>query len=323
MRLFLLLLLAFLQISAFGHQATAQTWSYETENDELRSERREYAKLRSVNAVNLGSPYGATRANILVRLINREKISISIDVDRGQILNCRGLGPSSIALRFDDRSVENFSCVESSDYSSDIVFISPRESAFYERLKSGSRLIIELTFYQGGAQQFRFNVAGLKLPSLAQIEAEREVARVQREAQKRAALAEKAEEALSGARPGSFARMQENGVIGDWWVIGGWARASNPAVCELGLAQSEGSAFYPHNFWDNVRSSFRTGRKKWGYAGMNLFYQDAVSDPTVVLHMTQTGMDSFTADIYSFSKNVLSHPQNNLLERGVEFVRCQ
>lgn len=295
-------------------EADAQVWKYEKSNDQLRSQTREIATVRSKNTANIGTPYGVIGADLIVRLKDREIIEILISVDRGQIMNCNSFGYNVILAKFDDHPAQSFSCSEPSDRSSNVIFVSPSED-FYQNIKEGRNLIIELTFFQGGVHQFSFNVSGLKLPSIDEIKA----ARIQKAEEQIELTRQKTIDVISQSKQQSFEGMKTTGRIGDWWAIGSWARSDDPNSCNLILSFDRVTPLYPPTFVKNTSDFIE---EDWGYINMNIVTKNKTYENGALFRVNETSIDGFKADIFQFGSVVLSYPDTLLIEKDVNFVRC-
>lgn len=137
----------------------AGKWAYSEEKDQMRGTTSRFASVRSENQVDLKFPYGVVGGTIWVRQQPKDGLDVFFQVDKGQVL-CRNYSESTIAVKFDDKPVQNFRCTGSSDGSSDTAFIVDGRRALAE-LRKAKRTIVEAEFFQQGRQQFVFETAGL------------------------------------------------------------------------------------------------------------------------------------------------------------------
>lgn len=133
-------------------------WIYTDSRDPMRGTIRS-ANIESANRLDFAFPYdGGATATLSLRKIGGD-LNVMISVDKGQFI-CYGMGNTEVRAKFDGREVEDYTCGQASDGSNNVIFIRS-ESSFLDSLKKAKVLIIEATFYQAGARQMTFHVAGL------------------------------------------------------------------------------------------------------------------------------------------------------------------
>ncbi len=143
------------------------TWEYGSSTDAMRGTISKYATLDSPTDLNLDSPYdGNNKADIMIG--NDESILLS--ASKGQI-TCNS--QDTIAVKFDNGSVNEYPCTELSGLDHPLVSINYGKSSFHhdERIEGVEKLLdalakaktmtIEVSFYGSGARQLVFNVSGL------------------------------------------------------------------------------------------------------------------------------------------------------------------
>jgi len=136
-------------------------WVYDESVDEMRGESSYFATNASLNTVDLGFPYGTDISlNIILRSDPKNGNDIMFIVDRGQLF-C-SYRDCSIAAKFDDGDVQTYEASEAEAGSSEVLFLSNNVSSFAKKIHQSSRLMIEVNFYDHGAEQFKFDVSGLE-----------------------------------------------------------------------------------------------------------------------------------------------------------------
>ncbi|NNH77377.1 hypothetical protein HLH17_06775 [Acinetobacter sp. ANC 5380] len=140
-------------------------WQYETTKDEMRGIEKQYASIHSSNQVHFDFPYeGGSNLNITLRRDVGKPTDVYFSISKGQF-TCDTFNNNCYAsIKIDDGPVENISLVGTKDYSSEILFIESDHDSkqFIQRIKKANQVIVELPFYQGGRQQFKFDIDGLK-----------------------------------------------------------------------------------------------------------------------------------------------------------------
>ena len=148
------------KLSAPPSQEPPENWIYDNIVDEMRGTTTRRAIAVSENSVELEAPYGSTGAALIVRNQPPEGLDILLMADDGQIL-CQSYRGQKISVKFDSGPIEAYSCVGTSDGSSNAIFLRPK-TRFLKRLKVSKSVLVEAEFYRAGNQQFKFSVSGLK-----------------------------------------------------------------------------------------------------------------------------------------------------------------
>jgi hypothetical protein len=134
-------------------------WSYKEKEDKMTSTKTHYASISSDNELEFEFPYnGGSNGTITLRK-GAEELSVILGISKGQFNT--GVESTPIKVRFDDGKVLTYDCSESSDGSSDILFI-PSEKKFIAKLKKSKKMIIQAEFYDAGLKEMEFTTAGLK-----------------------------------------------------------------------------------------------------------------------------------------------------------------
>jgi hypothetical protein len=139
---------------------TKGKWSYHIKEDKMRGVETRFALLKADNVITLDFPYGEQQGYIIVRKSSRSGFDLSVGVPSGQIL-CSSFEESFISAKFDDGGIERFRCTDSSDGTSDMVFLID-DKQFLQKLKKSKKLIVEAGFFQNGVQQMTFDTANLE-----------------------------------------------------------------------------------------------------------------------------------------------------------------
>lgn len=140
-----------------------RNWRYVDDVDDMRDTAIRHACTESTNVVRLDFPYTTQRTRLCLRQHPRWGQDVIVRLERdGQFL-CYSFQACTVRVRFDDGEVASFSAVGPSDNSTDSIFIQ-NDERFIRALKSAEHVIIEAEFYQAGAQQMRFDTAGLEWP---------------------------------------------------------------------------------------------------------------------------------------------------------------
>ena len=115
------------------------------------------ANIFSENMARLDRPYEPAQVQLIARHNANGTYDVMFFVE-AQIL-CRDYENERINIKFDESPVRHFECRKASDGNSGYIFISPA-TRFVEQLKNSKTLLVELTLYDNGTQQFRINTDG-------------------------------------------------------------------------------------------------------------------------------------------------------------------
>jgi hypothetical protein len=133
-------------------------WVYSRETEPMGRGVIEDATTKSMNAVELGWPYGTQWASLTLRKHPKHGQQIVLIVEKGQFL-CH-VGECSTAIRFDGGKVQTFESGSASTGASNYIFLRSF-GRFVGQVKKAKRMQVEVHFYQVGARVFEFDVAGL------------------------------------------------------------------------------------------------------------------------------------------------------------------
>lgn len=136
------------------------SWSYSTDEDNVRGATTYFARNTSKNTIDQGFPYGHASLGMMVRKSPAYGTDVIFTLSSGQLL-CRSYDGCYATVRFDEGKPRRISLSESSDNSSDTVFVNGAKT-FIASLRGAKRAIVELEIYQQGRPQFEFDVSGLE-----------------------------------------------------------------------------------------------------------------------------------------------------------------
>lgn len=144
--------------------ATSSAWEYSSHADAMNDQRTQMACVRSENEAQLDFPYHPVHAQLCLRNSPQYGRDAFVELEGdGQIL-CNSFQRCTIGVRFDQQPARDFSGTDSSDGSSNIVFIRDRRGL--ERgLRDANRTAIQVEFFQAGRQALIFPTAGLDWPT--------------------------------------------------------------------------------------------------------------------------------------------------------------
>lgn len=136
-------------------------WTYRTDEDKMDGSKKHYAYVESSNQVEFDFPYNGGSSFILIVRNAGQGDEVIFKVDKGQFSG--SYSDPNLRVKFDKEEPVNFSYSESSDGSSDLVFIS-NEKKFINKLLRAQQLMIEAVYFDHGKAIAEFDVAGLEWP---------------------------------------------------------------------------------------------------------------------------------------------------------------
>lgn len=137
----------------------ASKWSYDSDIDQMRGATDLFARVSSNNTVNFGFPYNEANMSITLRKSAKYGNDIYVGIHDGQF-TCSSFDGCSIKVKFDDGGIQTFSMSTAEGGTSDVIFVQ-NQARFLAALRKAKTVMIEASFYNQGAQQFSFDVAGL------------------------------------------------------------------------------------------------------------------------------------------------------------------
>lgn len=142
----------------FNPAKTRGNWLYEKFVDKLRDKTTYIAKLRSRNSIDLGYPYeDDVRLTLEIRGTSQDG-SIVLHTNDG-LLSC--LDRCNALVRFDNDKIRKLD-FKPFDHDFDAMVLSTSQQQwFFNKLKSSSKIYIELSYYKKGVRQFEFDSGNL------------------------------------------------------------------------------------------------------------------------------------------------------------------
>lgn len=148
------------QLNEVAEVQAVPNWTYNESVDEMRGTTTSTAVTTSRNNVHLESPYsGGTDLSIVIRHSDELGNELLFVTNNGQLW-CE-YRSCSIAVKFDDKSVEDHAVSRAVGGSSDAMFLEDSENDFISKLKSSKQTMIEIGFFNNGNQQFTLDTEGL------------------------------------------------------------------------------------------------------------------------------------------------------------------
>ena len=135
--------------------SSGSSWNFEFDHDKMDNSKRIYARITSDNVV--GLDYSSTDATICVRYMKKYGYEALITLSSGQIFGNEYNGDNYILVKFDDGHAKKYYFDETSDGSSETVFIR-KKSDFIAHCKKSKKIRIEIPIFDNGRQVFDFKV---------------------------------------------------------------------------------------------------------------------------------------------------------------------
>ncbi len=146
-------------LSSSATEAPTSNWEYQEEVDKMTSKKKYLANIVSDNELNFEFPYnGGSHGSIMIRKKDGST-DIILRISKGQFMT--DLDGVKVRLRFDDEPAFSVTGTQSSDNSSDLLFLSS-ESKIIDKLKKSKSLIVEAEFYNEGLRTLDFNIQGFE-----------------------------------------------------------------------------------------------------------------------------------------------------------------
>ena len=133
-------------------------WTYSDDVDQMRGTKTHFASISSETELQFGFPYDGGKATLTIRQRPTDGLNIFLQI-KAQFL-CSQFNNETVAAKFDNLPIENYSCSEPSDGSTGFLFVRGA-SRFVSHLKKAKTLTLEAPFYQYGRRQMAFDVRGL------------------------------------------------------------------------------------------------------------------------------------------------------------------
>lgn len=133
-------------------------WYFHFQKDEMTDTKNIFATIQSDNSISQDFPYeGNTYASITVRYMKKYGYDVLIQITKGQIDGREYYGTDYITARFDEGTPKKYFFDESSDGSSEVVFLR-NKTDFITRCKQAKDIKIDIPIYQAGRPVFSFHV---------------------------------------------------------------------------------------------------------------------------------------------------------------------
>lgn len=137
------------------------SWEYQEDRDEMREQSSFFATNSSQNTVELDFPYqGGTKLTIILRDDAKHGQDVMFGVNKGQLF-CQ-YRDCHINIKFDNGEIERYETNEAEAGASEVLFLAGNKSKFVEKIKKSKTAMIEVNFYNHGAEQFKFDLSGLE-----------------------------------------------------------------------------------------------------------------------------------------------------------------
>ena len=140
---------------------SVSNWNYSDSTDEMRGTVANFAQTRSLNQIQLDSPYrGGTSLYLMLRNMPDNGNELMISTDNGQLWceyqNCY------MSVKFDDNEVKQYPLAKAAAGSSTLMFLDSSTEQFINELKNSNKVTIETGFFKYGNQQFSFDTSDLE-----------------------------------------------------------------------------------------------------------------------------------------------------------------
>lgn len=133
-------------------------WTYDERTDEMSGKKSFFGYNQSEDVASFSFPYeGGSTLQIVVRKKDGVTDAMLI-ISKGQFI---GSYNGKVRLKFDDEQAYSVGYSETSDGSSETIFLNGA-SSFISKLKKHKKLKIECEFYDQGRHIFNFNIEKLK-----------------------------------------------------------------------------------------------------------------------------------------------------------------
>lgn len=132
-------------------------WNYDSYADEMDGSTTKQALVVSSNVVEFDFPYNGG-STLCIGVCHRKKFgtNVMIMTSKGQFSDNEFNGTNYVTIRFDEDAPIKFSTLESSDGSSDILFLeNPKK--FIRLAKKAKTIKVEAPFFRDGWRVFTFN----------------------------------------------------------------------------------------------------------------------------------------------------------------------
>ncbi|MBP5136431.1 MAG: hypothetical protein ILP23_03770 [Paludibacteraceae bacterium] len=129
-------------------------WTYSENIDEMTEKKTFFASLTSDNKVDFDFPYeGGSSLSINVRQSPKYGKDVYFTISKGQFTD---IFNGSISVKFDNGSIEKYSCSGASDADTGVLFLSGNVDKFIKKLKEAKQIKVQASFFQEGDRTFTF-----------------------------------------------------------------------------------------------------------------------------------------------------------------------
>lgn len=138
-------------------------WSYDSAEDKMRGKSRHVARLGSSDMIQLQFPYaGGSELGLTLRDDPEYGKDVMFVLSQGQ-LPCSSYDGCSFRVKFDDGPIQRFGAAGPEGGHGDVLFIAgpAGRKKFMSGLRKAKKMIVEVSVYDAGRQQFTFEPAGL------------------------------------------------------------------------------------------------------------------------------------------------------------------
>ncbi len=131
-------------------------WTYQSQKDEMTDAETTFASITSTNSEEFDFPYeGGSYMTLTVRGEKGKAANVYIRISKGQFVANQFTGNNYVTVRFDNEQAMKFYTANSSDASTDVLFIQDA-AKFLKKAKAANTIKIEASFFQEGDRVFSF-----------------------------------------------------------------------------------------------------------------------------------------------------------------------
>lgn len=137
-------------------QEEKSNYTYSEQTDEMTDAKIKFASITSDNTFELEFPYGECSLTYTIRKNAKGNNDVYLHISSGQFMGNQITGDNYITVRFDDLPASKYSFSNSSDGSSDYIFLNNTKD-FIAKAKQAKEIKIEVTLFNEGNKLFRFS----------------------------------------------------------------------------------------------------------------------------------------------------------------------
>ncbi|AYO58206.1 hypothetical protein CO230_08765 [Chryseobacterium sp. 6424] len=135
--------------------AAPDNWIY-PENTDKMDKSGKLAMTTSKDILEFEFPYGGGSTSTLLIQSRNGRTDVIYQIEPGQIMT-----ENPVRIKFDDKAPYSLGVNQSTDLSSNIIFLQSSSKVLSD-IKKSKKMVIEVDFYKEGMRQVEFNVEGLK-----------------------------------------------------------------------------------------------------------------------------------------------------------------